>query len=146
MNPLNDLPERCCICRNNIEDPEASVITTARTIYFGETKMRNTQRLQFCSDECLRVWHKIGLAPAVPTVKESDEETRRILSSCACDKGNLDDGPTILDPQDIYTMFEKYPGHCRCVGIYTLEDADRFVMRMFIPESWPDRLKNAKNG
>lgn len=51
------------------------------------------------------------------------------------------DEPTILNPQDMYNLFENDPESCAMFGVYSIEDLDRITKSIFKEEYWPDRLK-----
>lgn len=67
---------------------------------------------------------------------------------CSYPKGTCDchlegDDPcTKLHPSDTYKMFFLHPKTCCAwAGIETFEDVDAYVMKMYLKEAWPERLK-----
>ena len=49
---------------------------------------------------------------------------------------------TKLHPSDSYkAFFNKHP-ICGVMGYFTIEDIDNHVMKSYVKECWPERLKN----
>jgi len=48
---------------------------------------------------------------------------------------------TKLHPANIYKTFHSNRPLCNVMNIHTLEDADKFVMKMYTKDTWPERLK-----
>jgi hypothetical protein len=50
---------------------------------------------------------------------------------------------TKFHPTDIYRQLNDNPDVCAVwMDMHTLEDADKFIMKMYTEDCWPERLKN----
>lgn len=79
-------------------------------------------------------------------VPEDQDQAIRdlLLSSSASLEGN--DNPTVLCPEDAYELFEKQPELCAVMfNIHTIEQVDEIVKNIYLPEFWPERLKNLES-
>lgn len=52
---------------------------------------------------------------------------------------------TKLHPSDSYKAFYQNPEMCAIFAKYTIEDIDQHVMKAYIKDVWPERLKNNGN-
>jgi hypothetical protein len=80
----------------------------------------------------------------VKKVINDDEIIKELIYSsrsvcCNCDCHNQ---PTVLDPIDAYMTFLKNPDLCLFVGIKSIEDVEKYVMRMYLKEFWPQYLRD----